>query len=180
LARLALEVKEVLRHDNFVISLGKHMASAGDEYDLSPFGFLDENLATKNRVLSVWTIRTGVEDEINYFGPHIPFLARGLSFLKNLSLVSIFCIVVMALRNGFPNNFERSMRLVTGAVWNRHGYASVSVNAEDPNAVEDSIIMGTSEVELASPSYSSYKLTTPIQRSRSRRLGSAVSSDSLQ
>lgn len=50
----------------------------------------EPKLAYKSRLLSSWTIRTDVDDEINYFGPPEPFFFTVLRYVHHIALIT-FC-----------------------------------------------------------------------------------------
>ena len=102
LAKLALKAKDVLDEEDFIVTLIDEISVTGDQSDRVPFGPITylTYKAFESRVLSVWTIRTGIQEEINYFGPQKAVSAKLFSFIRNLFLLSSFVLVTMVFWNG--------------------------------------------------------------------------------
>lgn len=68
LAKRALQAKETMEQQDFMVSLIEHLKVIGDRYDRSAFGPIQSITYDpfSSRLISVWTIRTGIEEEINY------------------------------------------------------------------------------------------------------------------
>ena len=60
------------------------------KFAFSPI-FNDDEYAVQSRLLSSWTIRTDVDDEINYFGPPEPLFFTILRYVHRFALLT-FCI----------------------------------------------------------------------------------------
>jgi Xylanase inhibitor N-terminal len=176
LATLALKAKDVLRHDHFMSSLIDELTRAGEQADWSSFGPIGSSSydASESRISSVWTIRTGIEDEINYFGPQKPLATTALAFLQNMVILSLAFFAVMVLWSCVLTIYDycngQSHRQI---IRSRQPYCLVS-RTEDPNDIENTIIMGNGAVELTSHS-PTYKLTMP--KKRIRRVSSIDSTD---
>lgn len=88
-AKRALEVKEILRHDKFMENLVDTIKETTGLQQRIVFGATNLQLPDDygSRILSVWTIRTGIEamDEINYFGTWTCELMQKLVAHRTLS-----------------------------------------------------------------------------------------------
>jgi Xylanase inhibitor N-terminal len=107
LARDALDLKaSVLSHDQFVSTLVAELRAQDrllNRSSTSPYRTLydNSNLVKDSRLLAAWTIRTEIDDEINYFGPPRPMWHRlvilihilTLTLLGALLLASVCCFV---------------------------------------------------------------------------------------
>jgi hypothetical protein len=83
LAKLALKAKDVISSENFMVSLINEIKGTGDPADTEAFGPITylTYKASESRVSSVWTIRTGIEEKINFFGPQRAVSAKFFVFL---------------------------------------------------------------------------------------------------
>lgn len=156
LAKLALKAKNVLQSEDFMISLIDEIRITGEQADRVPFGPITylTYKASENRVLSVWTIRTGIHEEINYFGPQKALSAKLFSFIRNLFVLSSLVLVMMVLWNGvaslyayfvFRQRQKGNQKQKKFTVNPRHLPYSVVTRisgSDDPYDIEDSIIMG--------------------------------------
>ena len=162
LAKNASRAKTVLGESSFFHLFIDELQSM-EASKLDPFGPLridKPSNASSSRVLTVWTIRTRVEDEVNFFGPQRPLLARLLSLLQVVLVMSASPFVLLSLGNVLSNAQELFLN------YRRHGRRMFSRSpqisrVENPNDVENSIIMGTDNVHVT------YKVTRPSKRTRS-------------
>ena len=207
LAKRALQVKKIMEESYFVPSLVDELKVTGDRYDRSAFGPIHSTTydPTTSRVLSVWTIRTGIEDEINFFGPTKPIAAKLISFLQSsIVLSAVFFIIltvwscVLALheyltgrrRHHYHHHYHYIYYLLPSAMvtssWLRG--SERPHDPDDPFELEDSIIMGGGggdfpprtkvHQESSSPSNinTNFRMTTPKKRPK-RTYSSLDSSD---
>jgi hypothetical protein len=165
LARLALKAKEHLQYSVFMQTLIGELKKTGEREDRSTFGPLSSSTynASESRILSAWTIRTGIEDEINYFGPRKPFAVKAVAFLQNAALLFVFVVALMALWSGFLTAYEwytirfHNNGLIKSAL--KVPYRTICP-AEDHDYVEDCILIGGIELP------NRHKLTKPKKRIR--------------
>jgi len=185
LAKRALQAKETMEQEDFMVSLIDHLKVTGDRYYRSAFGPIHSSTYDpfSSRLISVWTIRTGIEEEINYFGPAKPFTGKLISFIQNSILLSAVFFIVTALWSCILNLHEYAtgrryqpnlyfLPAMPSLLRGSRRYVRVE-NPDDPYDLEDSIIMGTSgDLELTAsahqeqPSSNNYRLTTPKKRIR--------------
>ena len=190
LAKKALQAKETMREDRFVVTLVEELRRTGQRYERSAFGPISTNTydTSYTRLISVWTIRTGIEEEINYFGPTKPFTAKLFGFLQNSILLSAAFFVLMTLWScvlsvheyftGQRHNISLPMVIIPSIFRGRRHNAPLGVRVEDPKDLNDvePFIMETSDVELTAQQERKYKLTTP--KKRIPRTGSSMGDSS--
>jgi hypothetical protein len=133
--------------------------------------------ATQSRLLSVWTIRTGLEDEINYFGPPRPYLNSVLVLIQNLAIICTVFFAVIIFWNYLAIAYEQSTGHNYIFDWEqtwmpklsrkprRNSFSKPDVHPfdDDPDAVEGSILLGTIEMPTRQ-NRSRYKMTTAKKR----------------
>jgi hypothetical protein len=96
LAKRALVTKRAFLNESFMMLLIRKIQNEtkGDVKLAAPFGpisALGYNIS-QSRLLSSWTIRTGLEDDINYYGPPKPLSSSVLVIVQN---IAIFCTVFL-------------------------------------------------------------------------------------
>jgi hypothetical protein len=178
LAQSALRAKDVLRHDRFMSSLMEELKSSGEQNAKAAFGQIDglSPVASKSSVVSVWLIRTGIEDEINYFGPQKPISVRVLVFVQNMVFLSFIFFAVMVVwgcclslyeyATGRQHQNKRRNRYIVSFLRGQQPYALVTRDEEciNPNDVEDSLLRGTRSAVQLTHRMPAYKLTVPKKR----------------
>lgn len=192
LAKLALKTTSIIRRENFTLSLMDEVKFAGDQADMLAFGPVNSAAyeASENRILALWTYRTGIGDEeVNFFGPQKPFAMKVVTILQNLVVLCLLffavmvlwsCIVTVSESVASRSRHARSLHRNKFAVTPFRGSEPYSLvtwieDPNNPNDVEDSIIIGTSgEMELIARN-PIYKLTMP--KKRVRRVSSIDSSE---
>ena len=146
LAKRALKLKSFLQlNSSFFPGLIEEIRTTGKRMDRSTFGPVDSLAynSSANRVLSIWTIRTGIEEEVNYFGPQRSFRTIVLGFLQNFAIVGSFVLSVLAVGSyavDWKSKFNKR----------RKGYFAVPrfqrrhrvEDPDNPDDVEASVLMG--------------------------------------
>jgi hypothetical protein len=172
LAQQALVLrKETLQNDKFMPTLLEQLKKIEIEKEHllseSPFERLyhRNNYAEDSRLISSWSIRTEIDDEINYFGPSKPVWFRLLSLVHTLvfalmafMLLTTAWSIVLACYDAFSDDSTARTR---GTFWRRRQRNSiVGLRHEEDH------IMGLSEVELTmQPSpCKQYNIGTPKKR----------------
>lgn len=160
LARKASKTKLVLEDPDFFRQFVKELQRLDNKW-LEPFGPLladESNNVTGSRVLTVWTIPTRVDDEVNFHGPRRPFINRMLSLLQFFLILSASPFVMVSFVNALNVAHEFIL------AFRRHGRRALGRaqhNNPNPNDVESSIIIGTENLHIT------YKVTRPSRRARS-------------
>jgi hypothetical protein len=181
LAQSALKAKEVLRSHRFMISLIEELKSMGDSVGRVAFGPINSPTydITKSSILSVWLIRTGIDEEINYFGPQKPITVKVIVFIQNMVFLSFVfflglvlwggCTSLYEYLSGRPHPIKRRNRYIISFLRGQQPYAIVPREEEappNPNDVEDSLLRGSRGAQPELTHRRSYKLTVPKKRLR--------------
>jgi hypothetical protein len=169
LAKHALDVKKVLLNEGFMGTLVSQIKRLPDPPGDSPFSvvFTDDFSASDDVIVLAWTVRTEVEDEINYFGPQKPFMATLYTVLHAATVASSFFLIVLTVWSSIWTCHEYCQG-------KRHGlfllsgpqYRSLDVD-EDADAIEKRAILGTAPEGGSTEHFmSTSKLTRLKQRFR--------------
>lgn len=183
LAHLALKTKELMRHGAFAVSLIEEIKSIGEISERSAFGPIGGASydVSKHVTTSVWLIRTGVADKINYFGPRKPLSVKVFVVVQNVVLLCFLFFSMMVIwscllsaydvwmdrsrqdkrRNRFMVSFSRSIGLP-------YALEVQTDDSNNPDDVEDTLLRGTSGNVGGSNGKTLYKLTEPKKRFRMR------------
>jgi len=203
LAKQALVLKrEVIRHEEFVPLLIDEVKKTGNgitDQPNAPFLTVETNtigrFAEGSRVIAVWSIRTEIDDEINYFGPPKPWwfkviaAAHAVAFvIMAFMLLSTAWTIMLGFIDAFRDKSKEGNGMSLSARWGRYlfgrnyrqqRYTTVSITDD----VED-VIMGASSrnIELTTivqPSSfnNRYRGTTKKRRSKIYTIESRSSSD---
>lgn len=177
LAKLTLHSKEFIRNEDFMVYLINEIKDAGNQDDTAAFGpitFLTYK-ALESKILSVWTIRTGIDDKINYFGPQKAFSFRIFSVMRNIFFFSTLFFLLMVTWNIMTTvhsyccgrvHSKRQMNHKKMIVTPRNIPYSTITRIEDSNnpyEAEDSIIMGLGE-DIELPNQATYKSSMATKR----------------
>lgn len=174
LAQKALHLKkDVLQREGFLTLLAGEIQRAegeGNHQQPSPFEQVNQDeYVSESRLLSVWSISTEIDDEINYFGPPKPWWVRLLGALHTVifmftgvmlftSTWAFISSCIEALRE------EGKGRRSWFPFWKkRPRYSQVSI---DDDVVEDTIMTGGGSVELTlqTPQLHRHRGTAPKKR----------------
>jgi hypothetical protein len=169
LAKHALDVKKVLLNEGFMGTLVSQIKRLPDPPGDSPFSvvFTDDFSASDDVIVLAWTVRTEVEDEINYFGPQKPFMATLYTVLHAATVASSFFLIVLTVWSSIWTCHEycqgkrHGLFLLSGTQ-----YRSLDVD-EDADAIEKRAILGTAPEGGSTEHFmSTSKLTRLKQRFR--------------
>ena len=179
LAKKALELrKQVLLQDRFMMLLIEELKRSeglldpdsrsellSSDYE-SPFSKLydSDELLVYSKILSVWSIRTEIDDEINYLGPPKPFWFRLLTFVHTLVfalmsfmlLTTAWSILIACLDTFSDDAPSRPSRFPV--FWKRPRMRDTAVLPDEETQLDcedNNTIVGAPEVELSiqSPRY---------------------------
>lgn len=152
LAKKALRLRKDVLHNpkmiRAIIDELKKLHSGGVDMKDSPFSPIFRGETTgKNHLLLAWTIRTEVDDEINYFGPKKPLWHRILSlFQKILSLVLLLASLI-TFRNLLVVCCDmdcgqgiRWQQLPKPSMWGKRRHPSLNLQKPNDSDVEDTIM----------------------------------------
>lgn len=186
LAKKALVLKkEIFGHETFVPNIIHELKKAEADMgatDPSPFQrvYANEFFAAESRVLLSWSIRTEIDDEINYFGPPKPWWFRVLSAINTLVFAVMAVMLLTTVWSLILSCYDACLgpedKNQNSFLRRRSRYSSVALNDIDTDAstIEDAV-MGKGDVELTMQSPGKrYKATTPKKR---RSTLGATSSD---
>jgi hypothetical protein len=159
-----------MERDQFTVFLIGELEKA-DRTERSPFGPIGSiayNASESSRMLSVWTIRTGIEEEINFYGPHRPITAKLLALAQNMTMIiisilfiMIFWNVILCVYDWYSSTFLRTRQP-------RRRYNFSSINTVAIEDMEEEFILGTGIVEIT-PQKPLFKLTRPTKRATRAR-----------
>lgn len=160
LAKQALTLKkDVLKHEELVPKIVARLSQLDSHSHLqqysSPFqGLFEEALyVTDSRLLSVWSIRTEIDEDINFYGPPRPWWFRVLAlahtvafaFIAFMLLSTVWSVSTACCEAAKSETPSSPFRILTPRS-PRHRYASLSPLDED---AEDAIMgSGSSNLEL--------------------------------
>ena len=174
LAKLALRLKkEVLMAPNFMSILIEEIKQAetnrtGGEVEnsiyFSPL-YSRSNNKNASRIISTWSVPTGVDEKINYYGPHRPAWYIFLRFLHVCTVILMVLILVWSL--GGASSSLRELCIRCGFRWRRqraYSYGSISGHLEDDHEDNDSLTL-----ELAVHSPDRYRNGTVLKRKGSQQ-----------
>jgi Xylanase inhibitor N-terminal len=156
LAKRALALKkEVLNHPQLLPTLISYIT----QYDLQVVNiddqvFQDATLAaSESRFLAVWSIRTEIDEEINYYGPPKPwwfrilalahttaFLFIGFMLISTIWSVSMTCFESVKYEAASPSSPLRMLGTRMGSP--RHRYSSVSLTDDETT---EAVVMGSGQ-----------------------------------
>jgi len=117
----------------------------------SPFGktYNTTMFYEKSQLISAWSIRTEIDDEINYFGPPRPLWHRVLGIMHAILMtfmVFLFLTSLWSLALSAWDHLMEHCKSGRSLISPRHRYSPVDL-ALDPSADEEAI-MGGGDVEL--------------------------------
>jgi hypothetical protein len=174
LAKLAIQAKDVILKDDFMVNLIDKMKEGGNQDETVAFGpipyLTDKPL--ESRVVSVWTIRTGIEDKINFFGPQKAFSFRIFSLMRNIFFFATMCFLLMVTWNilatihlfFFPPKRQANRKRMIASHRNiPYTFLTRIEDSNNPYDAEDSIIMGPGE-DIELPNQASYKSNMATKR----------------
>jgi hypothetical protein len=172
LAKHALAVKkEVFLKDGFMNALVNEMKASTIPEQESAFKemFVNGVNANDEHIVSAWTVRTEIDDEINYFGPQKPFMAKLYTVLSGATVASTLFLIFLSLWSllWICDDFSQGRLSLSSAFafvrqfGSRNHVTEVNDN-EDVNAIEERALLGSD----STPSKSTYKFTTPKKRNR--------------
>jgi len=168
LAKLTLRLKKkFLNAAHFMPTLlnkMKRIETKNDSYTpyFAPI-YTDYGHKNASRLISTWSVSTGVDEEINYYGPHRPIW---YIFVRVLHISSIFLMVLFlfwSLGGAWSSIRDTFLRL--GVRWRRNRYNALSkMETLDEHTEED----GAVTLELAVHSPSQYRNGTVLKRKGSQ------------
>jgi len=145
-ANAALHMRKDILHQSFPYKFVSAISDSVDSgEDTTAFRvWMERDVNPEGDVLViVWTIRTDVDDNINYFGPQRPFMATLYAIVHNATMLSTGILGLMLLwsawvtwRDYFQARFSRIFRR----------FAYKPVQSEDDSEVEDRVLRGSMHI----------------------------------
>jgi hypothetical protein len=170
LAKQALSVKDLMERDAFIVFLIGELRKAErtERFPFGPISSISYNASESSKMLSVWTIRTGIEEEINFYGPRRPITAKLLALAQSMTMVIISILFIMVFWNFilYVHDWYSSSFLRTRQPKRRDTFSSINTSAIDD--MEEDFILGTGMVEITKHK-PIFKLTRPTKRATRAR-----------
>eukprot|EP00977_Amphora_coffeiformis_P016126 scaffold4910_cov169-Amphora_coffeaeformis.AAC.8 len=168
LAKLTLRLKkEFLNAPRFMPTLLKKMkrVEAAEESNTPYFVpiYSDDVHKNASRLISTWSVPTGVDEEINYYGPHRPMWYILVRVLHISTIILMVLMLVWSL--GGASSSIRDICLRLGVRWRRSRYSGVSTMEPLEEHTEED---GAVTLELADYSPSRYRNGTVLKRKGSQ------------
>ena len=166
-AKRALSVKKILLHDDFMDTIVKEIKVLTTNLPSSPFRtvFSEDFTPSDDCLVLAWTIRTEVDDDINYFGPQKPFMATLYAFLHGATVISTVAFAFLTAWSFVRACYEYSHGNL-GSIFSHSSYREVPVEF-DEDELEDHVIRGViSDDETTHRRTSRSRWTTLKQRFR--------------
>jgi hypothetical protein len=186
LSKRALMAKKIVLNHTFMPILIEHIKLlTNDNYQASiPFGPIFDisyNSTYHGQVISVWTIRTGLDEDINYFGPQKPFVNTLLVLIQHVAILcALFFAIILSwnyIISCYDNMISRLQRYeYCGRFFNNNSATHRRLfrpdhdDVEDPTHAEDAILTGDIDPRKSSPRNNSF-FNTSVVKKRSTRKG---------
>jgi Eukaryotic aspartyl protease len=176
LAKHALVTKRAFREESFMTSLIRKIQNQtkGEVKASAPFGpisALGYNIS-QSRLLSAWTIRTGLEEDVNYFGPPKPLSSSILVIVQNITVLCTIFLAALLVWNYSTTVYDYVFGGKYSIDWDptsffprgfrRHRRRSVNDRSED-DASDDPTLLDSKETSKRRHK-SFYESSTPKKR----------------
>ena len=182
LAKQALVIKkDVFLNGRFMATIVDEMKSSTRLREDPAFrDVLSKDFNIEHNIVSAWTVRTEIDDDINYFGPQKPFMAKLYAILSGATIISTFFLIFLTLWSllwacdDYWQGQYTCQRPFFGQSGPSYRAVDTTTDSDDVDTIEEQAMRGREAG--AERTKSTYKLTTPKKRIRTS--SSVLSNDS--